>query len=92
MKWWSEHEEKKRGRERKGGEKKEEGGKGGEKKEGGEREKKRCFTGNRTQDLSHGSSKLPAGLCCIYTANLDCHELRLASLAAPIACMLHYIH
>ena len=55
LKWWSEHEEekkkedgKKERRERKGGEKK--GGKGGE--------KKRCFTGNRTHDLSHGKSKL----------------------------------
>ena len=43
--WWrSEHEEKK-----KGGEKE---------KEEKRRSKKRCFTGNRTQDLSHGKSKL----------------------------------
>ena len=58
--------------------------KGGGRKKGGE---KKMLHRNRTQDLSCGDSRRL--LCCVHVlyrhiaiANLDCHELRVASLDA----------
>ena len=72
FKWQSEHEEEKK--KEVGGKKEGRGKKGGGEKRRKKREgKKRCFTGNRTQDHSCSRSKLKAR-----------HELRVASLAPPI--------
>ena len=53
LKWWSEHEELKRGGEK---EREEKGEKKGRRKK--KEEKKKCITGDRTQDLLHGRLEL----------------------------------
>ena len=77
-----EREEKKRGRKKNGR----------RKKKRDEEKNNLCSTGNRTQDLTYSRSKLQPlaipqacearTIILTYMANLNCHELRVASLAA----------